>query len=162
MCGIERPNHKGIQVRGHTRGIRLDRWVLVPGNVHGGGAHTVCLRGVTLGAFVTVSVKYLFNLVVCILASPALFIGAFCSDPPCVNSAHVNPRLWGLSEGTKARGLSPEPVALPVGGGGVTSTKTTLISNTCLCVPRTPVGVTVAAVAVENPAGTRSLTVRNQ
>lgn len=57
-----------------------------------------------------------------------------------VNSAHVNPWLLGLSDGTKARGLSREPVAVPVRGGAsgvtLTSTKTTLISNTCLCLPR--------------------------
>lgn len=58
----------------------------------------------------------------------------------CVNSAHVNPWLLGLSDGTKARGLSREPVAVPVRGGGsgvtLTSAKTTLISNTCLCLPQ--------------------------
>lgn len=54
-----------------------------------------------------------------------------------VNSAHANPWLLGLSDGTKACGLSRVPVAVPISGGGsgvtLTPTKTTLISNTCLC-----------------------------
>lgn len=82
-----------------------------------------------------------------------------------MNSAHVNPLLLGLSDGTKAHGLSREPVAVPVRGGGsgvtLTPTKTTLISNACLSLPqpslvslrqhcaRLPVAMEVCSVATK-------------
>lgn len=62
------------------------------------------------------------------------------NDPTVWIHPRVNPRLEGLSDGTKAHGLSRKPVAVLVRGRGedgvtLPFTKTILISNTCLCLP---------------------------
>lgn len=100
-------------------------------------SYTGCFRDSECG-------HYLYNLsrltaasCDCILVSPALFIGAFSVIPLCefslCKSLTIGPLWW--YKGLRIKGAC---CTARQGWGGVTltSTKTTLISNTCLCLPR--------------------------
>lgn len=109
------------------------------------GEPTVCMRYVMFRAFVTRSEKpksqQADGCSMWLHSCIAGFVYRCISNDPAVwIHPRVNPRLEGLSDGTKAHGLSRKPVAVLVrerGEDGVTLpfTKTSLILNTCLCLP---------------------------
>lgn len=76
----------------------------------------------------------------CILVSPALFIGAFSMIPPCefspCKSLTIGPLWWYKGPRIKQGACGSASQRRGEDGVTLTSTKTTLISNTCLCLPR--------------------------
>lgn len=67
-----------------------------------------------------------------ILVLPALFIGALSMIRPC----EFSPSQWGLSNDTEELRIGQAACAIQKGGVRMTSVKTTVISNTCLCLPQ--------------------------